>query len=433
MSRRGDIDVIVVGAGAVGGALALALARDGFEVALVEAREPKPWRREEEVDLRVVALAPDARELLDDLGVWASTAASRIGPYRHMRVWDATAPGELHFDAAESGEAALGWIVENKLVQSTLWQALSGDRLGGSGRSRDASALDRVGSRGSATFNPPMEVRIHCPGEIAAVHEDADGVNATLAGGTRLRAKVLVAAEGAESSVRTKLGIAFEGRDYGQRAVVAHVSTVRSHEGTAWQRFQPGGPLAFLPLADGRCSIVWTLPDAEATRVLALDDDAFRRELGCAFDFRLGEITATSARAAFPLRLRLAQRYVEGRCVLAGDAAHVVHPLAGQGMNLGLRDVACLRRVLREARDRGSDLGAAHVLRRYERERRSESTLAARGLDAIERVYSSASEPVAVLRGAALAMAGAVPPLRSLLMGAAAGRWRSELQRSSMQ
>jgi 2-octaprenyl-3-methyl-6-methoxy-1,4-benzoquinol hydroxylase/2-octaprenylphenol hydroxylase len=422
MSRRGDIDVIVVGAGAVGGALALALARDGFEVAVIEAREPKPWRRDEEVDLRVVALAPDARELLDDLGVWASIAASRVGPYRHMHVWDALAPGELHFDAAERGEAALGWIVENKLVQSALWRALQEDGPCGSGGSRDASAFGETRSRSIAASAAPTSARIHCPGEVAAIENGTDGVNATLADGTRLRAKVLVAAEGAESSVRTKLGIAFDGRDYGQRAVVAHVATERPHEGTAWQRFQPGGPLAFLPLADGRCSIVWSLPEAEATRVLALDEDAFRRELGCAFDFRLGEITAASARAAFPLRLRLAQRYVEGRCVLAGDAAHVVHPLAGQGMNLGLRDVACLSRVLREARDRGSDLGAAHVLRRYERERRSESTLAARGLDAIERVYASRSAPVAALRGAALACAGEFAPLRRALAAIAAGR-----------
>jgi 2-octaprenyl-3-methyl-6-methoxy-1,4-benzoquinol hydroxylase/2-octaprenylphenol hydroxylase len=263
---------------------------------------------------------------------------------------------------------------------------------------------------------------MHCPGEVAGIEDGDSGVTATLADGTRLRARVLVAAEGAESSVRTKLGIAFDGRDYGQRAVVANVATERPHEGTAWQRFQPGGPLAFLPLADGRCSIVWSLPEAEAIRVLALDDDAFRRELGCAFDFRLGEITAASARAAFPLRLRLARRYVEGRCVLAGDAAHVVHPLAGQGMNLGLRDVACLRRVLREARERASDLGAAHVLRRYERERRSESTLAAHGLDAVERVYGSILEPVAALRGAALEIAGRFDSIRHALAALAAGR-----------
>ena len=411
MSRRGDLDAIVVGAGAIGSALALALARDGFEVAVVEAREPKPWRAEDEVDLRVVALAPDARDLLDNLDVWQAISSSRIGPYRHMRVWDALAPGTLAFDAADRGEAALGWIVENKLIQHVLWQALS--------RNESQAAVPAKRSlEGSASSS----VRICCPAAVAEVENDVDVVTATLADGTRLRAKILIAAEGAESSVRKQLGIAFDGRDYGQRAVVAHVTTERPHEGTAWQRFQPGGPLAFLPLADGRCSIVWSLPDAEAARILALDDAAFRAELGCAFDFRLGAITSTTPRAAFPLRLRLAEKYVAGRCVLAGDAAHLVHPLAGQGMNLGLRDVACLRRVLRGARERGSDIGATHVLRRYERERRSESVSAARSFDAIERVFGSTFLPLAVLRGASLAVANVVGPLRQALADTAAGR-----------
>jgi 2-octaprenyl-3-methyl-6-methoxy-1,4-benzoquinol hydroxylase/2-octaprenylphenol hydroxylase len=409
--RRGDLDAIVVGAGAVGGALALALARDGFEVALVEAHEPRPWRAEDEVDLRVVALARDARELLDDLDVWTSISSARAGAYRHMRVWDALAPGELHFDAAERGEAALGWIVENKLVQHALWRgctsAIVPDR-----ESQEAAIPGR-------TFHKP---RMHCPAEVVGIENRADTVTATLGDGTRLHARVLVAAEGAESPIRLRLGIACDGRDYAQRAVVAHVATGRPHESTAWQRFRPGGPLAFLPLADGRCSIVWSLPDAEATRILALDDAAFGNELGCAFDFRLGAITASTPRAAFPLRMRLAERYVAGRCVLAGDAAHVVHPLAGQGMNLGLRDAACLRRVLRDARERGSDIGATHVLRRYERERRSENALAARGLDAIERIFGSAALPIAAARGIALAAADRVQPLKQWMIDIASAR-----------
>lgn len=412
MNRRGELDAIIVGAGAIGSALALALARDGFEVALVEARDPKPWRAEDDVDLRVVALAPDARDLLADLDVWTAISSARIGPYRHMRVWDALAPGELAFDAAERGESALGWIVENKLIQQVLWNRL-----------RDASSASApsIGKRGLEA--PASPLRICCPATVVEIIEDEDAVMATLDDGTRLRARLLVAAEGAESSVRHRLGIAFDGRDYAQRAIVAHVATERAHEYTAWQRFMPGGPLAFLPLADGRCSIVWSLPDEEAARVLALDDARFCAELGAASDFRLGAITTTTKRAAFPLRLRLAEHYVAGRCVLAGDAAHVVHPLAGQGMNLGLRDVACLRRVLSEAHARGNDIGAAHVLRRYERERRSENTLAARGLDAIERVYGSSSTPLAALRGAALAVAGRFAPLRHALSDLAAGRF----------
>ena len=277
-------------------------------------------------------------------------------------------------------------------------------------------------TRSIAAEAAPTGPRLYCPAEVAEIDNGADVVTATLTDGTRLRAKLLIAAEGAESSIRAKLGIAFEGRDYHQRAVVAHVATERAHQGTAWQRFQPGGPLAFLPLADGRCSIVWSLPDAEAARILALDDGAFCNELGCAFDFRLGAITAPTPRAAFPLRLRLAEKYVVGRCVLAGDAAHVVHPLAGQGMNLGFRDVRALRTILRAARERGSDIGAAHVLRRYERERRSENTLAARGLDAIERLFDSELSPIAAARGVALGVVDRLAPLKQFFAAVAAGR-----------
>ncbi len=394
MSRRGELDVIVVGGGAIGAALALALARDDFDVALVEARAPKPWRADDEIDLRVVALAADARALFEDIGVWSAIAGARIGPYRRMRVWDAFAPGELAFDAAENGQAALGWIIENALIQHALWAAI------------DAAP----------------NVRLLCPAAVAGVENDDDGVTATLADGTRVRASMLAAADGAESPLRAALGITCDNRDYAQRAIVANVATARSHEETAWQRFLPGGPLAFLPLADGRSSIVWSLPENECARVLALDDDAFRAELGAAFDFRLGEITASTRRAAFPLRLRLAKRYVAGRSVLAGDAAHVVHPLAGQGMNLGFRDVACLRRVLRDARDRGGDIGAAHVLRRYERERRSENALAARGLDAIERLFNADDPVTPLLRSAGLATVDRLAPIKQFFASIAAGR-----------
>lgn len=394
MSRRGELDAIIVGGGAIGAALALGLARDGFDIALVEARAPTPWNPSDDVDLRVVALASDARLLFENLGVWTAIAGARIGPYRRMRVWDALAPGELAFDAAENGEAALGWIVENGLVQHALWSALGAE----------------------------PRARVLCPAEVAGVDSDDEGVAATLADGTRLRARVLVAADGAQSPLRKALGIDCDDRDYAQRAVVANVATARPHEETAWQRFLPGGPLAFLPLADGRSSIVWSLPGAEAARVLALDDAAFRAELGAAFDFRLGEIVSSTPRAAFPLRLRLAKRYVAGRSVLAGDAAHVVHPLAGQGMNLGFRDVACLRRVLRDARDRGGDFGAPHVLRRYERERRSENALAAHGLDAIERLFGATDPLTPTLRGAGLALVDRLAPVKHVFAAIAAGR-----------
>ncbi|MGA9421391.1 MAG: UbiH/UbiF/VisC/COQ6 family ubiquinone biosynthesis hydroxylase [Rhodanobacteraceae bacterium] len=425
MRRRRSLDAIVVGAGPIGAAITLALVRDGFGVAVIEAHAPKPWAMASAVDLRVVALAPDGRDVLDDLDVWPAIAASRVSPYRRMRVWDALAPGKLEFDAADRGEAALGYIVENRLIQHALWQVLTesdGDGVAGSMARQDDHATRFDADVRGADHRGAAKLRVYCPAQVASIEQGADEVTAVLADGTRLVAKVLIAADGAGSPTRALLGLEFKGRDYRQRAVVAHVATERAHEGTAWQRFLPGGPLAFLPLADGRSSIVWSLPEAQATRVLALDDDAFCREVGCAFDFRLGAITQATARASFPLRLRLAERYVAGRGVLIGDAAHVVHPLAGQGMNLGLRDVACLRRVLGQARTRGSDIGAEHVLRRYERERRSENTLAAHALDGIERVFDADVPPVALLRGAALGLADRVAPLKHLLADIAAGR-----------
>ena len=398
MSRRGEHDVIVVGAGVVGAATALALVREGFDVVLVEARPAPPWNAADDVDARVVALAPDAVALLDDLGVWKSVTDARACAYSHMRVWDALAAGELSFAAEDRGETALGWIVENRLLQHVLWQALV-----------------ETGARGAA-------IQLRVPGEVTAIENDERGVAATLADGSVVRARLLVAADGATSPIRTQLGIAVREHDYGQRAIVAHVGIERAHESTAWQRFQPGGPLAFLPLVDGRCSIVWSLQGNEAERVLALDDAAFCAELGCALDFRLGNITSTTRRLAFPLRMRLAERYVVGRTLLIGDAGHAVHPLAGQGLNLGLRDVHNLRGQLRRAKARGIDAGAAQVLRRYERERRSENILAASSFTLIERCFNSESIAVAGLRGLALAVADKVTPLKHVLMDAAAGR-----------
>ncbi|MFZ2236901.1 MAG: UbiH/UbiF/VisC/COQ6 family ubiquinone biosynthesis hydroxylase [Dokdonella sp.] len=400
MSQRGLIDAVIVGAGPVGAVLALALAKEGLSIALVEANEPSPWQADVEVDARVVALASDSITLLSDLDVWSEIATRRASPYRRMTVWDALAPGELSFDAAERGEAALGAIVENRLVQHVLWQALQKHSTG-------------------ASINA---VQLRCPSRVISIDSNDESVSVQLDDDETLRCKILIAADGAGSGLRELAGIGTRGHAYEQRAMVAHVTTTRPHEDTAWQRFLPGGPLAFLPLSDGRCSIVWSLPDDEAQRILALDDKQFRDELGCALDMRLGPITTTTPRAAFPLRLNLAERYVAGRCVLVGDAAHVVHPLAGQGMNLGFRDVICLRRELAGAVKRGVDPGSAHVLRRYERERRSENTVGAYGFDLIGKVYRRDSLALATLRGAALGLAGKFAPLRRRLADAASGR-----------
>jgi len=391
--RRGPaLDVAVVGGGMVGAAAALALARAGFATALVEARAPRPWRAADEVDLRVVGLAPSSIGLLEAMDVWTSIRESRASPYAHMHVWDAGSGAAIDFDAADEGRDLLGYIVENELVQWTLWQAL------------EAAGVRRL-----------------CPAQVQGFESRGDRATLALADGEQLSARLLVAADGADSPLRRMAGIATRGRDYGQRAVVAHVATERAHRATAWQRFLPTGPLALLPLADGRSSLVWSLPEDEARRVLALDDKAFLDELGIASDFRLGRIRATTPRAAFPLRLQLAGRYQGERLVLLGDAAHTVHPLAGQGVNLGLRDVAELRDVLVEARAAGRDIGAEHVLRRYARRRQSADTLDARGFDALARIYAWQSPPLVAARGLGVRLLDRLAPLKRRLAEHAAG------------
>jgi len=393
MSRRGVHDVAVVGAGMVGAALALRLAESGFDVALIEAREPPPWRVEDDVDLRVVAMAPSSVAFLDQVGAWKNIAASHANAYTRMHVWDASAPGTLTFDAKEQGESALGYIVENRLIQSVLWNSL-----------RQANVAMRV------------------PVNVVSMEADADRRMLALDDGTSLSARLVVAADGAESALRKMAGIDVRERSYGQRAIVAHVTTERAHESTAWQRFLPNATLAFLPLGDGRSSIVWSAPAEDVERLLALDDSAFRRELGVAFDFRLGNIMATSKRVAIPLRLLLAKRYVAQRLALAGDAAHVVHPLAGQGVNLGLRDASELADALIDARDAKRDFAADFVLRRYERRRRSDDSLSAYAFDAIQRAFGSDIVPIAIARGTALSIVDRIAPLKKLFARHAAGR-----------
>jgi 2-octaprenylphenol hydroxylase len=391
--RRGpSVDVAVVGGGMVGAAAALALAREGFSVVLLEARAPQPWHIEDELDLRVVGLAPSSIALLHQLDVWTQIRTARSGPYRQMHVWDAVTGAALNFDAAADGRDLLGYIVENSLVQWTLWQA-----------------LETAG------------VRRLCPARVSHFQSREDRMQLELDDGQALSARLLVAADGAGSPLRARAGIAASTRDYAQRAVVAHVETERAHQQTAWQRFQPGGPLALLPLADGRSSIVWSLPTEQAGLVLALDDGAFCSALGVASDFRLGRILGTSARASFPLQLQLAENYQAERMVLLGDAAHVVHPLAGQGVNLGLRDVAELRDNLRDARTAGRDIGAAHVLRRYARRRRSADTLDAHSFDALARIYGWQRAPWASARGIGVRLLDRLPLLKRRLMAHAAG------------
>lgn len=391
MSRRGPHDVVVVGGGVVGAACALALAQAGLDACLVEARRPPAWSRDTP-DLRVYALAPDNVALLDALGAWRSVQASRAHPYRRMHVWDAAGGGPAVFDADALARTELGWIVEHGLLVDALWQ-----RLEQSG------------------------VRLQCPAAVEALEEDVDGLRLRLDDGSRVSARIAVAADGAASRLRALAGIEVEAHDYAQQGVVAYVRTAQPHQDTAWQRFLPTGPLALLPCADGTCSIVWTLPQDEAARVLALDDAAFGRELTVAFDARLGPIQPVGRRVGFPLRRQLAARQVQGRVLVVGDAAHAVHPLAGQGVNLGLRDVAALQATVRDAGRLRAAWDTPQRLARWARGRRSDNTIAAYSFEAINHLFSNDAMLPTLVRGHLLGIAGRLPPLLGMFWRRAAG------------
>ncbi len=395
MSR--EFDVVIVGAGATGTVMAsllllrkladtgrVAIVADRF-VAESTAAADGGRAASADWDLRVFALSRASQRLLQLCGVWQTLPTTRVSPYERMCVWDAGgAPegaGSLTFDCAEIGEPNLGHIVE--------------------GRALHEQCLRAACAAGAVVIEAQVE-------RVAV--SDA-GADVRLNDGRELRGRLLVAADGAASRTRELLGIATAGHAYHQDALVAHVRTAKPHKKTAWQRFLTTGPLAFLPLPDGRSSIVWSTARAEAARLRALDTAAFGAAVAAASGGVLGEVELTTPIASFPLKLQYALDYVRPRAVLLGDAAHAVHPLAGQGLNLGLLDCAALAQVLGSVADR-DQLGEGRLLRRYERWRKSENLLAAAALDGLERLFSSANPAIAGLRGAGLGAVGKIPHLK---------------------
>jgi 2-octaprenylphenol hydroxylase len=388
-----ETDILVVGGGMVGAAFACACLGKGWRIALVETREPQHSWPAGEVDLRVSALNRASQRILERLGAWDRIAQLGASPYREMHVWDAVGGGSIHFDSAELGESDLGHIVENRAVQLALWECL---------KSSD-------------------DVTLHCPAVLDDIKLTTDAALLDLKDGQRIGARLLVGADGRDSRVRGRAGIATRGWLYDQQAIVANVQTEEWHRETAWQRFLPTGPLAFLPLLDGRCSIVWSATASRADEVLGLGEADFRLQLEEAIDGRLGAIGEIGPRAAFELRMQHAEQYVKPRLALVGDAAHAVHPLAGQGVNLGFLDAAALAAALDEARDSRRDIGGLRTLRRYERARRGDNILMLAAMDGFKRLFSNEVAPLAIARSAGLSMVDRLAPIKHLFMRHALG------------
>ena len=400
---RPAVDVAVVGGGPVGAVLAALLCRGGggaprFRVQLIEPRLPPPFAEDEgpHPDLRVVAVSRAGQRVLQAAGAWAALAAAPgvLSPYERMHVWPGTvaprADGALTFDAAELGEPDLGHIVANARVQRAALDAVTA----GGGEVREAALRGLV--------------------------FDDDGVTLTT-DRHEVRASLVIGADGARSALREAAGLGVESQDYGQSGVVAVVRSDAPHERTAWQRFLGHGTLALLPLADGRCSIVWSVPRAQAEALREMSSDAFDAALTAASDGVLGPLHLDGPRAAFPLRRVTATAYVRERCALVGDAAHIVHPLAGQGLNLGLLDAAALVEVLRDAALEREDPGASRVLRRYERWRKGDNASMSAALDLLNRFLAFGDDPLGRLAQRGLGVVGRQAMLRRLFAEAALG------------
>lgn len=391
-----DQDVIIAGGGLNGPALALALAQAGLTVTLVDAR-PADARAGDGFDGRAYALALASQRLLTALGVWPGLAA-RVQPITGIRTSDGvpttgTVPFFLGFDQAELDQGPLGYMVEDRHLYAAFLAALEAEP--------GITLISGASVTGQAPAGPAVMAR--------------------LGDGRQLQARLLVGCDGRGSGVASRAGIRRQGWGYGQTALVGAITPAIPHGGVAHQIFLPEGPLAILPLPEGRASIVWSETAARARTIVDLPNLAYRDLLQARIGHVTGAIELAGARFTYPLSLSLAETYVAPRLALVGDAAHGVHPIAGQGLNLGLRDVAALAEVIADARTRGEDIGAGDVLERYQRWRRFDSTLLALGMDTVNRVFSTANPLLSAARGLGMRAVGALAAPRRAFMREAMG------------
>ena len=384
-------DVIIVGAGMVGASLAAALGSEkNLKIALLEPFTLKPLSASDPADLRVSAVSQASEHLLKNLNIWPRLINERLSPFTDMKVWE-TESSAIHFDSADIGESHLGHLIENRHIQQ--------------------ACLSQCQQHPNIDFICPDKPR------------SKKGNTLVLDSGRELSAALIVAADGAQSPLREWVGISTKGWDYEQQGIVCTVTTELPHRQTARQRFLPEGPLAFLPLANPhQCSIVWSNSTEEAQLLNQLSDENFKHTLAKAFNHKLGEIVEVSQRASFPLRLRHAEHYIEPGFALVGDAAHTIHPLAGQGVNIGFLDAATLAEIVIETHRKRRDIGSLHMLAKYQRRRKGDNMAIQLTMDAFKRIFGSDNPAIRLARQCGFNTVNNSSLLKNLFMHHASGQ-----------
>ncbi|EHX62168.1 ubiquinone biosynthesis hydroxylase, UbiH/UbiF/VisC/COQ6 family protein [Escherichia coli DEC13D] len=389
-----SVDVAIVGGGMVGLAVACGLQGSGLRVAVLEQRVPEPLAADAPPQLRVSAINAASEKLLTRLGVWQDILSRRASCYHGMEVWDKDSFGHISFDDQSMGYSHLGHIVENSVIHYALWNKAQ--------QSSDITLL--------------------APAELQQVAWGENETFLTLKDGSMLTARLVIGADGANSWLRNKADIPLTFWDYQHHALVVTIRTEEPHDAVARQVFHGEGILAFLPLSDPHlCSIVWSLSPEEAQRMQQASEDEFNRALNIAFDNRLGLCKVESARQVFPLTGRYARQFAAHRLVLVGDAAHTIHPLAGQGVNLGFMDAAELIAELKRLHRQGKDIGQYIYLRRYERSRKHSAALMLAGMQGFRDLFSDTNPAKKLLRDIGLKLADTLPGVKPQLIRQAMG------------
>jgi 2-octaprenyl-6-methoxyphenol hydroxylase len=384
-------DIAVVGGGLSGLSLAIACAAAGIETAVVDREDPAKFR-DAAYDGRTTAIAYGSQQVLKGIGVWDALSAY-AEPIREIRVADGDSPLFLHYDRAEIDAEALGYIVENRLLRGAL----------------------------QARAETLPSLTLYAPSAVEQVEFGETQAQLALSDAGRIAASLVVGADGRNSPMREAAGIKTWRKSYRQIAIVCVVRHEKPHRGVAVEHFRAAGPFAILPMQGNRSSIVWTEEEHEASLLLALDDKAFAHQLASRFGDFLGRVEPEPGRWSYPLSLILAERYAAPRLALIGDAAHVIHPIAGQGWNLGVRDIAALAELLVDAHRLGIDLGSAELLRRYERWRRFDSLTLTTVTDGLNRLFSNEAPPLRLARDLGLAAVNHAPGLKRFFMRHAMG------------